>query len=103
MTWGPFLWDLGFAVGWAGLFLFAMLWYEERQWSKRCYAAYLRGREWGDIIGRHANEMWAALSRMQLPREPPPLSETPTLAMPKDQLLARATGWLPRFKRKGEW
>lgn len=103
MTWGPFLRDLACAVGWAMAFLFGMLYFEERRWALRCYAEYVRWKEWGTIIGRHANEMWAELSRRKVPKEPPPLSESPTLVMPQDQLLARQTGSLiPRFKFRGE-
>lgn len=102
MTWGPLLWDMAFSVGWAGFALFLMLWIEERKWSARCFAEYMRWKEWAGIIGRHANEMWAALSRQKIPKEPPCLSETPTLAMPRDELRGRLTGMMPRFKMTGD-
>jgi hypothetical protein len=83
------------ALGWGGMLLFCLLWIEERRYRKQW-------EEWAGIIGRHANEMWAVLSRHKIPKEPPCLSETPTLAMPRDELHGRLTGMLPRFKMTGD-
>jgi hypothetical protein len=84
------------ALGWGGMVLFCLLWIEERRYRKQW-------EEWAGIIGRHANEMWEELRRQKLPKEPPDLSESKTLAMPRDQLWARLTGGgRPRFKMTGD-
>jgi hypothetical protein len=93
------LYNVFSAAGWGFAALFLMLWVDERRWSVRCYAAYTKWKEWGSIIGAHANEMWAELSRRRTESaEPPPLRENLTVVMPQDMLKARVTGMMPRFK-----